>query len=265
MKFSKTAAPGFRKLIEIAARIPGARQYSTTTRRGRCHGSYGYGRSTVPTSRSARNATARACIATLPGPLISRGPRCSRWDAAAAEVRRSSCRSWAPLRSSDWITRRGTSRLCRALHPPPRAARSSSATPSACRFPKSPVDAVLNIESSHCYASIDAFLAEVNRVLRPNGRFLFADYRDRDTGRRSRRGHRSGQGFTVVRKLDITENIVRSLREDSERRVRMIGTGAPAFLHGLVREFAGVDDSCIFDDFLAGQRRYLSWVLRTGP
>jgi SAM-dependent methyltransferase len=157
--------------------------------------------------------------------------------------------------------------ICRALHPLPGL---SFLVGDAERlpFPDGSFDAVLNIESSHCYASIDAFLAEVDRVLSPNGRFLFADYRDRDVVADLDEAI-ARAGFAVVRKLDITDNIVRSLREDSERRVRMIGTGAPAFLHGLVREFAGVDDSCMFDDFLAGQRRYLSWVLgkavRTGP
>jgi SAM-dependent methyltransferase len=41
-------------------------------------------------------------------------------------------------------------------------------------FPASSFDAVVNIESSHCYESMDAFLSEVRRVLRPGGRFFFA-------------------------------------------------------------------------------------------
>jgi SAM-dependent methyltransferase len=39
------------------------------------------------------------------------------------------------------------------------------------------VDAVVNIESSHCYESMDTFLSEACRVLRPGGRFFFADLR----------------------------------------------------------------------------------------
>lgn len=37
------------------------------------------------------------------------------------------------------------------------------------------VDAVVNIESSHCYPSRSRFFEEVVRVLRPGGSFLFAD------------------------------------------------------------------------------------------
>ncbi|QDU31359.1 Phthiotriol/phenolphthiotriol dimycocerosates methyltransferase [Anatilimnocola aggregata] len=36
-------------------------------------------------------------------------------------------------------------------------------------------DAVVNVESSHCYRSDPAFLAQVRRVLRTGGHVLFAD------------------------------------------------------------------------------------------
>jgi SAM-dependent methyltransferase len=38
-------------------------------------------------------------------------------------------------------------------------------------------DAVINVEASHCYPSLPRFLAEVARVLRPGGHFLYADVR----------------------------------------------------------------------------------------
>jgi SAM-dependent methyltransferase len=41
-------------------------------------------------------------------------------------------------------------------------------------------DAVLNVESSHCYPNFPRFLAEVERVLRPGGHFLYCDLRPRD-------------------------------------------------------------------------------------
>jgi SAM-dependent methyltransferase len=149
--------------------------------------------------------------------------------------------------------------ICRALHP-----RSGLAFVAGdaerLPFPDGSFDAVFNIESSHCYASIDAFLAEVNRVLRPNGRFLFADFRYREAVTDLDEAI-ARAGFSVMRKVDITANIVRSLREDSERRVSLIEHRVPAFLRSLVREFAGVEDSRILEDFLAGRRRYLSWVL----
>lgn len=38
-------------------------------------------------------------------------------------------------------------------------------------------DAVINIESSHCYSQFPRFLAEAARVLRGGGHFLYADLR----------------------------------------------------------------------------------------
>lgn len=40
-------------------------------------------------------------------------------------------------------------------------------------------DLVVNVEASHAYSSDAAFLLEVRRVLHPQGRFLYADYRTR--------------------------------------------------------------------------------------
>jgi SAM-dependent methyltransferase len=41
-------------------------------------------------------------------------------------------------------------------------------------------DAVINVEASHCYPRFPRFLAEVARVLRPGGHFLYADVRPRN-------------------------------------------------------------------------------------
>ena len=37
---------------------------------------------------------------------------------------------------------------------------------------------LINIESSHCYDSLDVFFRQVKRVLCKDGHFLFADFRD---------------------------------------------------------------------------------------
>lgn len=54
-------------------------------------------------------------------------------------------------------------------------------------------DVVVNLESSHCYDSMDDFLAEVHRVLRPGGSFLSP------TCARRRRWRRCGAGSVRVR------------------------------------------------------------------
>ena len=47
-------------------------------------------------------------------------------------------------------------------------------------FPDESFDAVINVEASHIYPHFERFLSEVKRVLRPNGHFLYADFRNRD-------------------------------------------------------------------------------------
>ena len=48
-------------------------------------------------------------------------------------------------------------------------------------FPDQSFDAVINLESSAAYPHFSRFLAEVVRVLRPGGHFLYADLRPRDS------------------------------------------------------------------------------------
>ena len=48
---------------------------------------------------------------------------------------------------------------------------------TALEFPDNSFDVVVNIESSHCYSSIEKFFSEVKRVLKPGGVFLYADHR----------------------------------------------------------------------------------------
>ena len=83
------------------------------------------------------------------------------------------------------------------------------------------VDAVINLESSHCYGSMRRFLGEVYRVLRPNGYFLFSDHRDQDKTNLLREQLKDS-GLRVVRENDITLNVVRALELDNDRKERLI-------------------------------------------
>jgi SAM-dependent methyltransferase len=47
-------------------------------------------------------------------------------------------------------------------------------------LPDESFDAVINVESSHCYPHLDVFLNEVARVLSPGGHFLYTDSRPRE-------------------------------------------------------------------------------------
>lgn len=127
-------------------------------------------------------------------------------------------------------------------------------------FGESCFDAVVNVESSHCYGSMDAFLCQVARVLRPGGAFLFADFRDRD--RIAELDEQLGRsGMTLVDKTDITPNALRALDLDHEERMALIRKTVPSFLLKAAQEFAGIKGSHIYDRFRLGITIYHSFVL----
>jgi len=80
-------------------------------------------------------------------------------------------------------------------------------------------DVVINIEASHNYPDIGAFYRELGRTLRPGGRFLYADLMAPEVFDRHVE-HLRDMGFTLLRGVDITSNVLRSCRETAERRLR---------------------------------------------
>jgi SAM-dependent methyltransferase len=123
------------------------------------------------------------------------------------------------------------------------------------------VDVVINLESSHCYGSMERFLAEVYRVLRPRGYFLFSDHRDAD---KIFLLHEQLQkcGFELEQEKDITANVVRALELDHDRKTRLIDENCPKLLRGRMAEFAAMKGTKTFETFRSGYSRYLSFVMR---
>ena len=124
-------------------------------------------------------------------------------------------------------------------------------------FPNSSFDAVVNIESSHCYESMDTFLAEVCRVLRPGGRFFFADLRSTD-GVNTLRKQFSACGLTVEKQIDITTNVLTALRLDNERKLGLIDALIPRVFHWPFRAFAGIEGTRNYAGLQSGKLSYVS-------
>jgi SAM-dependent methyltransferase len=122
-------------------------------------------------------------------------------------------------------------------------------------------DAVINVESSHCYPSFEKFLFEVRRVLRPGGHFLYADFRDRGTVELWRNTLRSSE-LAVLREIDITPNVVAALDQDSDRKIELIDRLIPSILRPSFLDFAAVRGSALFEAFRSGRLVYMSFVLR---
>ncbi len=147
-------------------------------------------------------------------------------------------------------------------------------------FADNSFDVVVNVESSHCYNSIDAFFCQVKRVLRAGGYLLFADFRAKAQVDMLREQiHRSE--LKLIKETDITANVIEALNRDSQRRTSKINekigrylrlenegrfVGIKKAIHkrlvDLILEFCGTKGSKIYEGFQSGNTVYLSFILQ---
>lgn len=121
-------------------------------------------------------------------------------------------------------------------------------------------DAVVNVESARCYGNISKFFAEVYRVLKPDGKFLFADMvKEKDLAGLVQKLKEAG--FNIVKQTDIRENVVRALQHNSLNTKKEIDKKVPGFLKKSFYEFAGVEGSNRYYEFYNAQMNYYSFIL----
>ncbi len=128
-------------------------------------------------------------------------------------------------------------------------------------FPDCSFDAVVNVESSHCYASIENFFFGVFRVLRPNGHFLFADFRSKDEIDNIKILLESS-GFKILKFEIITDNVVKAMDLDNGRKLTLIKQNAPKYLQKLLSWFAGCQESPIYKALKNRDAEYFCYVLQ---
>jgi SAM-dependent methyltransferase len=124
-------------------------------------------------------------------------------------------------------------------------------------FPDNSFDAVINIESSHCYPSMGRFLSEVHRVLRPGGSFLFADLRGRQgLGALHEQFHASH--LNLEHEDDISANVLMALRLDNDRKLQLIEDLIPWPFRRPFRTFAGIEGTTNYVGLENGRLHYVS-------
>jgi ubiquinone/menaquinone biosynthesis C-methylase UbiE len=119
-------------------------------------------------------------------------------------------------------------------------------------------DVVISVEASHAYGDDAGFLREVRRVLRPGGRFLFADYR---TQRKVPRLEELACAAGLAGELhDITLNVVSACELDAQRRRRIIRAGLPWYsrllLASSLEGYSALPGTVNFERFRGGDRMY---------
>ncbi len=105
-------------------------------------------------------------------------------------------------------------------------------------------DLVINVESSHAYGSVDNFLAEVKRVLKPNGYLLLTDFRDQK-GFKLLTSQLDSCGLKLIDETDITNNVIKAIEQEDTIKRQRIQQFVPGWIKNIFVQFAGVSGSKI--------------------
>lgn len=128
-------------------------------------------------------------------------------------------------------------------------------------FDDNAFDIVLNVESSHRYPEMHKFLSHVERMLKPNGYFLFTDFRNTKQIPELLEMIKLFD-FEWIDKKRINSQVLSGLNKDSERRRQLVKKYVPGFLHKTALNFAGVSNSNIYKMIESGEYEYFIFILR---
>lgn len=106
-------------------------------------------------------------------------------------------------------------------------------------FPDQSFDAVINLESSAAYPHFSRFLAEVVRVLRPGGHFLYSDLRPRDSIAEWETALAKAPMRMVSHEV-INAQVLRGLEKNRQRALDLVSR-LPSGLQGVGREYSGME------------------------
>jgi SAM-dependent methyltransferase len=151
-------------------------------------------------------------------------------------------------------------RFCQQRHPIPGL---SFRTGDACHlpFPDRSCDTVINVEASHCYPDFPAFLAEVTRVLRPGGHFVYADFRFGEQLPAWEHALATTP-LTMVHSRDISDEVLRGMSLNAPRSERLVTRCLPRLLHAVGRDFAGIPGARVHEALRRGEMTYRSYCFR---
>ncbi len=106
-------------------------------------------------------------------------------------------------------------------------------------FPDNSFDVVVNVEASLYYPNLTKFFAHVRRVLKPNGYFLYTDLRYEEKIS-TWHSQIKAMGLKVIHEEDITENVLKAMELDRDRRVALVDKYVPRLLRKPFYHFAGL-------------------------
>lgn len=127
-------------------------------------------------------------------------------------------------------------------------------------FPDKSFDAVINIESSHCYPHFDQFLSEVARVLTTGGVFLYADTREQQQCERWD-SDLNASPLSLCDQRDITRDVVRGMELNSARWEAAADSLVPGFARRAARRGVPARGSKIWENAYEGRMPYRMYLM----
>jgi len=122
-------------------------------------------------------------------------------------------------------------------------------------FADAAFDVVVNIESSHCYADVEAFAREVSRVLAPGGWFTFADMRPKNAIPDLNR-QLAASGLNLETERNISPQVVAALDQADKRKRERIGR--VWLMQRFMTEFSGAKGSVLYKGLVSGKVVYVA-------
>jgi len=122
-------------------------------------------------------------------------------------------------------------------------------------FDNESFDAVINVEASHGYPHFPRFLAEVARVLRPGGQFLYVDFRGHDEFAEWEQAMADAP-LRMDSERVINAEVLRGLEGNAPRYLDLVGRQLPAVFRPFGRLFAGVPGSLMYRELEKGGLSY---------
>jgi ubiquinone/menaquinone biosynthesis C-methylase UbiE len=118
-------------------------------------------------------------------------------------------------------------------------------------FPDQSFDAVINIESSGAYPHFSRFLAEVARVLRPGGDFLYADLRPSECVAEWEAAL-AGARMRMLSHENINAQVLRGMEMNTQRIMELIDR-VPKYLRTVSCQFVGIQGSPFYRAMQGGK------------
>ena len=131
-------------------------------------------------------------------------------------------------------------------------------------FPPDTFDVVVNLESSHGYPYMEKFLDGVQKVLKPDGVFCWADLRYKDDIPTTDQQFQDAE-FEVMHQERLTPGVIQSLIEDSQRKEELLARHVRwSWLRWFLGNIWVVKGSSNYQSYEKGEIEYLLRVMRKG-